>query len=213
MKQIPPIIKMQRGKYSRSQVLILGIYFLLALAMTYPLITNLCAVPASSGDKYQFIWNIWWINKCLLEGKNVFNIDYLFYPHAFSGVFHTFALTPVLLTVPAYHLLGVIANYNLIILLGFWLSAFFCYQLVCYLTDSTRAGFIAGIIYGFNPIHTRAAYEGGYLNFAFDALVPLFVLAFITFFDKRRVKYIAYSAILYSAIVSVSYTHLRAHET
>jgi hypothetical protein len=36
------------------------------------------------GDAYHYVWDFWWVKKAILEGKNIFYTDYLFYPY---GVF------------------------------------------------------------------------------------------------------------------------------
>lgn len=157
------------------------------------------------GDKYQFIWNIWWVNKCVMEFKDIYTIDYLFYPFSFSGAFHTFAIFPILLTMPFYHIFGAVFVYNLIVFLSFLLAGIFMFKLIYYFTKESKSAFIAGMIFAFNPARVRLASSGGYFNMFFDAFVPLFILYFYKMLETRKYKYTILSAILFSSIFYTGY--------
>jgi len=146
-------------------------FFALTIIMTCPAFTHFFSSPVSVyGDKYQFICNIWWGNKCIIEFKDIYTIDYLFYPFSFSGVFHTFAIFPIVLTMPFYHLLGPVFVYNLIAFLSFFLAGVFMFRFVLYLTKDRPSVFIAGMIFAFNPVRIRMVSSGGYFNMYFQAL-------------------------------------------
>ncbi len=191
-------------EHIRLNIIPYSLFFILTIIMTYPLVIYFFSHPISVyGDKYQFIWNIWWVNKCILEFKDIYTIDYLFYPFSFSGVFHTFSIFPILITIPFYHLFGPVFVYNLIAFLSFFLAGVFMYKLVLYLTKDMPSAFIAGIIFAFNPVRIRMVSSGGYFNMHFDAFVPLFVLFFLKMLKTGRYRYAIISSL---AFISIFYT-------
>ncbi len=192
--------------FKNRQYFIVLLFFLLTLVMTYPTFICFFSRPiASYGDKYQFIWNIWWVNKCIMEFKDIYTIDYLFYPFSFCGIFHAFGLFPILITIPFYHLFGVVFTYNLIAFLSFFLGGLFMYRLVLYLTKDSSSAFIAGLIFAFSPIRVRLVSNSGYFNMYFDAFVPLFVLFFYKMLETRKYKYAVFSSLCFASIFYTEY--------
>lgn len=65
-----------------------GVYLLIAVIVTYPLITQLSSafVGYVHGDAYEMAHHIWWINHALATGQNPFFAANLAYPDGINGV-------------------------------------------------------------------------------------------------------------------------------
>ena len=131
----------------------------LSVILTWPLILGLGRdVPGDLGDSLLNMWILGWGTKhvpLLLTlqiswadfwNANIFHPD----PLALALSEHLFGQTLQIL--PVYWLTGnIILCYNLLFISTFALSAFGTYLLVRDLTGDRRAGFIAGLVYGFLP--------------------------------------------------------------
>ena len=136
-----------------------GLYSLLAVVLTWPLILGLGSdVPGDLGDSLLNMWILGWGAEHvprLLTGSigwsdfwnaNIFHPD----PLALALSEHLFG--QVLQILPIYWLTGnIILCYNLLFISTFALSGFGTYLLVRDLTGDKRAAFIAGLVYGFLP--------------------------------------------------------------
>jgi hypothetical protein len=86
-------------------------------------------------------------------GESLYYTDYLFYPDGVSLVFHSFSHVNTAISLVLQPWIGQPAAYNVTILLSYLLSAFGMYLLIEYLTGSTVAGIVSGIVFAFNPYH------------------------------------------------------------
>ena len=134
---------------------VLGLFAVLTLAITYPLPLRMNQVLAGGDiDDYINPWVDWWTHHVLTTpGESLYYTDYLFYPDGVSLVFHSFSHTNTAVSLALQPWIGQPAAYNMTILLSYLLSAFGMYLLIEYLTGSTVAGIVSGIVFAFNPYH------------------------------------------------------------
>jgi len=169
-----------------EHVIVLELYTLLTILAFHKLfilgIDNY--VIGDHGDAWQFIWNFWWVKKAILEGRNIFYTDYLFYPNGTYLYFHTLNLTAILMVFP---LMLFIDNlkliYNISVLLAFILSGYFMYLFLNYFLDRKGkdisfnkkfVSFLGGCIYAFSPYVVSKAL--GYFNLLSVEWIPLALL-------------------------------------
>jgi hypothetical protein len=126
-------------------------YTLLSFAWTYPLIVNFSTkMIGYGGDRYIYIWNMWWMKKALVElHTNPLFTDYIFYPKGISLTFHDFSIFNSFVSIPLQGIFTLEEIYNILFLLTFILGGFGCFLLVRYLTGDHLAAFLSGIIFGF----------------------------------------------------------------
>ncbi len=126
-------------------------YTVLSLVWTYPLILKFStSMFGLGGDRYIYLWDMWWMKKSLLElHTNPLYTDYLFYPKGIDLSFHDFSIFNSLLSVPLQSVFSVEEIYNLLFLSSFVLGGFGSFLLVRYLTGSSLAGFLSGLIFAF----------------------------------------------------------------
>ena len=69
----------------RTHLLVIGLYTLLALVLTWPLAAHLTShIPGEATwafDESTFIWNMWWLKFSLLNlGQTPLHSNYIFFP-------------------------------------------------------------------------------------------------------------------------------------
>ncbi|GAK50407.1 hypothetical protein U14_01638 [Candidatus Moduliflexus flocculans] len=149
---VPAIASPEPPSYSRWPLLAAFIAFLLlSLVWTHPFITQFSTkMFGIGGDRYIHLWNMWWMNKALVElHVNPLTTDYLFQPAGIDLSFHDYSLFNALLSVPLQRFLTLTEIYNLLMLASFVVGGFGCVLLLRYLTGSTLAGVISGLIFAF----------------------------------------------------------------
>jgi hypothetical protein len=100
------------------------------------------------GDPLFSTWRVAWVNHQLFSNpRHLFDAN-IFYPEPLTLTFSDPVILPALTAGPLLAL-GVhpVVAYNLLLMSGFWFSGIAVYLLVDRLTSSSRAAFIAGLIY------------------------------------------------------------------
>jgi hypothetical protein len=194
----------------RLQLLVILIYILSALVLTWPLAAHFGThVPGNGVDDPPLTWNLWWVRYALLDlGRNPFDCDYLFYPLGINLAFYTLTVLNGLLSIPVQAVLGLIPASNLLLLSSFVLSGYGAFLLSSYLLarrqastpsgeDAARqvadlrpsqmlfAAFTAGLVYAFAS--SKLAYAAlGQWNIASSQWIPFYVLCLFKMTDHPR---------------------------
>lgn len=163
--------------------LVILIYALLTLVMTYPVIAQLGTHLVGFGDDmWVHYWNNWWVKKVLTEGGSVYSTRLLFHPQMVSLVYHNFGWVNIagwLLLEPA---VGGVAASNLVYLANITLCAFAMFILARYLLRSAGAAFVAGLVYGCWPYRLS---DYGHPNMTSTEWLPLALLCVILLVRER----------------------------
>jgi hypothetical protein len=152
-----------------TQLLLIALYIVLTLVLTYPLVTHFSTHVLGTDiwafDEYTFIWNMWWFKHSLLDlQSNPLFSDYIFYPLGICLVLYTYNLFNALVALPLQAWLGLPAIANLINVLSLAFSGYGTYLLLRYLLrlDEQQkarvlslecAAFIGGLVYAFSSYH------------------------------------------------------------
>jgi hypothetical protein len=176
-----------RGRERWIDLLVLLVYVLISLAMSYPLPARMQThVPGRrQADARVFQWNNWWVKQALLKGLDLYFTEYMFYPSGVSLAGHNFDWISSFLSVPLDLLLGPAVAYNLMFLLTLFLSGFSAYLLVRYLVNRRDAAFVAGLVFAFFPYHLSGNWDGQ-MNLANIQWIPLSVLYVLRMIDRKR---------------------------
>jgi len=150
------------------------------------------------GDAWQFIWNFWWVKKAILERRNIFYTDYLFYPHGTHLYFHTLNLAGIFMVFPLLFLIeNLILVYNIAVLLTFILSGYFMYLFLHYFLGGDKKRkridwtkeiicFLGGCMYAFSPYVVLKAL--GYFNLLSVQWFPLVLLFTFKILNEKSFK-------------------------
>ena len=134
-------------------------YSVLSVVLTWPLILGIGSdVPGDLGDSLLNMWILAWgaehmpqLATGAISWSEFWNAN-IFHPEPLALALSEHLFGQTLQILPVYWLTGnIILCYNLLFISTFALSALGTYLLVRDLTGSTRAAFIAGLIYGFLP--------------------------------------------------------------
>lgn len=167
-----------------TEIVILGVYIVMTVALTWPLVAHMPTLLA--GDDVDVLinpWADWWTRKALTEGLDLYYTDYLFFPNGTSLVFHSFSHVNTALSLVLTPLIGAFAAYNVGILLTYVVSGFGMYLLTKYLTGCPPAAFVAGVVFAFHPYHM---FQSSHPVLVTTQFIPLFVLAFIRLFHDTE---------------------------
>ncbi len=183
-----------------SPFLILIIYTLLTLIMTYPLIFNLTnAVPNDIGDPLLNTWILAWnVHAWLTDPLNLFNAN-IFHPLPNTLAYSEHLSSAALLVLPILTFSAEpILAYNLSLLTSFPLASYGMYLLTLHWSGQRRAAFIGGIIFGFAPYRFAAIAHLQLLTFQWLPFALLFLDKIIA---PKQPQYPAKSFRLYIAFV------------
>jgi hypothetical protein len=165
---------------------VLAAYFILALALTYPLVLYLTThVPGDGRDDPPLVWNLWWVGHALLDlHSNPLTCSYMFYPIGVNLTFFTLTILNAFLSVPLQMAAGVVLASNANLLLSYTVAGFGMYLLALDVLAgggerrsrfAWAAAFVAGLVYAFAPIKMIFASLGQF-NMTSTQWLPFCVL-------------------------------------
>ncbi len=178
-------------KRTRLQLIILALYILLTLLLTFPWVLHFGdAFPGTATwafDESTFVWNIWRFKHNLLDLQiSPLHTTDIFFPLGIDLVLYTYNFQNALLGLPLLLGLNLTLASNFTILLAYVLSGYGTYLLIRYLlprrTGNTPAGhaaaFIGGAVYAF--LASRAVFAAlGHYDIVSTEFIPFFALFFI----------------------------------
>ncbi len=187
------------------QSIVLMLYLLLALVLTYPLAANFTThVPGSETwafDEYSFVWSQWWVKYALFDANvSPLYTRHVFYPLGVNLVSFTMLWTNAVLGLPIQLAFDVIPAVNAAVLATFVLGAFGMYLLVLYLFRvsgfkfqdetwnwelETLAAFVAGAVFAFAS--SRMVYAAlGHYTVLTTQWFPFYILFLIKTLREPR---------------------------
>jgi hypothetical protein len=184
-----------------SHLAVLGLFVVLSLVLTYPLVKDLgsriLGAPAP-GDNFEYLYKVWWFKHALfdLRVSPFFNAD-MFYPFGYNVALSETTISNAIPALPLTLLGGEVAAYNLLLLMSFVLSGFGMYLLALHLTGSRIAGLLSGIVFAFCPY--RMAHLGtGHLPLMGTQWLPLLFLYLDRMVMQQRSSDAFMGALFYS---------------
>src|SRR6266567_1089658 len=156
-------------------------YLLFAFSIGLNLTTSY--IGTSSHDQLQFIWTLYWWPYAISHHINPFFSTFIWHPY---GTDLSIAPASVpgasFIALPITLIFGPVASYNLLIIIGSALSAFFTFLITTYLTKSLKAGVIAGLLFGFS---TYQFVQVIHLHIELTFLIPLIGYLCLLFWEKK----------------------------
>ncbi len=184
----------------RPHLIILALYTLLAMGLTWPLTLYLPThVPGEATwafDESTFVWNMWWLKHSLLTlGQSLFHTDYTFFPLGIDLTTYTFNLFNAAFGLPLQLALSLPPASNLTLLFSYISSAYGMFLLSLYLLPRHTprsmapdlAAFIAGAGFAFSA--SRMMYVAlGHYNFVTIQWFPFYTLFLLQTLRRGRLK-------------------------
>ncbi|MDH4138661.1 MAG: hypothetical protein OEW09_18375, partial [Anaerolineae bacterium] len=222
---------------ARIHLLIIGLYLVLSLALTYPLILRFTThVPGSATwafDEYTFLWNMWWFKHSTFDLQtNPLYSSHIFYPLGISLVLYTYHLHNALLSVPLQSFLSLATINNILLIGSLTLSGYGTFLLLKYLlitgqdtspiptplsgkrrldspTSSPRRG-MAAFLGGIVYAFTASRFVYlalGHYNFASNHWIPFYALYVIKTIREPRMKNALWAGIFLTLTLSCEMTY------
>ena len=182
-----------------------GVFVLLVLLYTWPLVLNPSAHLRQWLDVHYFVWELGWVARRIFEAPSSLFDANIFYPHGLSLAYSEPMLVPAVIAfAPVYAMSrNPILAYNVTVVLFQALAGWAGYYAARRLTRSSAAGWIGGIAFALSPIRS------GYYHFAHMQLsfaMPLAFLAFARFLERHRAGDLAWALFfLWCQMVTVMY--------
>lgn len=130
------------------------VFLALTLLLTNPLSLHVWNAVEDKQDGLLNTWIVAWVGHALTTNPlDLFNTN-IFYPYPNTLAFSEILLPPSLFALPfTLATDNPIFGYNLALLAMLWLDAFAMYLFVYDVTRRTEAGWVAGVVYAFNPFN------------------------------------------------------------
>jgi hypothetical protein len=164
--------------------LALGLLLLATLVMSMPLPLHLgTALPGDNFDTWVALWDTWWLPQSLSQETGPYFVTYIFYPRGADMTFRPYRWTVLVSWLPLSHLIGGVAAFNVVNLLGAWLGGVTTYYLLRYFDFDRTVAWFGGAYYAFFPallMRTLQKPNTGSLHW-----LPAFMLAFVWALRKR----------------------------
>jgi hypothetical protein len=176
----------------------------IAVVDTYPLALKPSSTIGVHGDAYFSVWRLAWIaHQLRTDPLHLFDAN-IYYPERATLAYSDAMLLPGVVLAPfAWAGADALAIYNLTLLASFVLNAMAACVVVRYLTGSTTAGLIGGLIFGFAP-HRFDHFNHLEIQFAF--WIPLAAYAWHRAVAADRARsYFRVGALLAFQVLSCIY--------
>jgi hypothetical protein len=156
-------------------------YLLFAFSIGWNLTTSY--IGKSSHDQIQYIWTLYWWPYAISHHLNPLFTMYIWHPYGTElSIAPTAMPGASFLALPITLLFGSVASFNLLIIIGNALSAFFTFLITKYLTNSYQAGVIAGLLFGFS---TYQFVQLVHLHTELTFVLPLIGYLVLLFWEKK----------------------------
>ncbi len=145
---------LERITPDKTTILVILIYVVLTIIMTWPLASRLGThFPGDIDreDHWVHQWTFWWVRQAIITGQNPLFTQLMFFPEGVSLSSHNIPWLNIAFWLPLQAVLGQTIAYNLVFLATFVFNAFAGYLLALDVTKSKWASFIGGVVFGFWP--------------------------------------------------------------
>ena len=126
------------------------------------------------GDNFVFVWNPWWVARCLAEHRSPYFCELQYAPFGTPLVFHCLALVPTLVIAGLTKLLSLPLAYNLVAAGLSPVAGLCAYALANYVTRDRAAAVAGGVVFMLCPY--MASKLLGHMNLSCAAFLPLYTL-------------------------------------
>lgn len=155
------------------------LFLILTLLMVLPVLpvfsTAIAGGPVARRDAWQNVWNLWWVQQALSEGRSPFVTPMLYHPEGADLSLQTLNVTNGLLVFPVTAVWGPVAGYNTALILGFVLSGLGAYALALEMVKKPAAALLSACLFTFSPFHVTKLWDGQLELIAMQWL-PLYAL-------------------------------------
>jgi hypothetical protein len=144
--------------------------WMFAPAWSSPTTTTL---EGGNGDTAIFVWFLRWVPFALEHGHDLLVSHHLNYPDGVNLMWNTSLPLPGLVLAPVTTIWGPVLSFNILLVLGYGLSAWCAYLAIRRFATGHLAAAAGGLVYGFSP---AIRVQSHHLHMSLAFLVPLMLL-------------------------------------
>src|SRR5260221_914287 len=163
-------------------------YSLLTVILTWPLVARLNTVlPSDAIDPTWSAWILWWNAHTVPLTTGWWNAPFFWPTQGVLGLSdHYLGMAP--LTSPLQWLgAGPVTTFNMLYLVSFPFSALAAHALGYTLTGRHDAGFVSGLVYGFNPFHIS---QSSHIQFVASWWMPIALVGLHQYVRRREARWL-----------------------
>ncbi|MFA6525152.1 MAG: hypothetical protein WCT33_02655 [Patescibacteria group bacterium] len=200
------MIKSKTFSNIKQYLLIITLFVILTVVMTYPWINHMNSWVHDGADSYFIAWNLAWdVNSFQNNIGNIFNAN-IFYPHENTLAYSEHLVGTALLVWPILALThNPILAYNIVTFIFFALGAYCMYLFMFKLTRNLPVSIISAIIFGFNPYRV-IHFSQIHLQVIF--FFPLILLILHRIFELKKNRDFIFLVLAYVALGYMSMHYL-----
>ena len=182
-------------------------YFIMFCLLTYPLILTFSThFFGDFKDVLQNVWNIWWINKAVLNPNlypSIWQTNMLHWPYGTTLFGQTLNPFNGYIAIILLRFLSITETYNAITIFGFVMGGLTMYWLAYYLTRSFWGSTLAGFIFTFSSYHFAQAHA--HMNLVSLEWIPLFILCWYLLITKPNIITAVSAAVVLWMVILCDY--------
>lgn len=177
---------------------VVGLYTLLALIFTYPLVLNYSdyIVGHMESDVWKHLWGFWWVRRRLIQDC-VLPLHTFLLNFPYGGALYFIDSLNGVLSVPLQSFLSIVQTFNTIVIFNLVLAASGTYVLVKGMTAHRAAAFSAGAVYAFSA-YMGSSIASGITESINIGYLPFFCHYFMCQFRTRSYKDAFLAALFFS---------------
>jgi len=162
----------------RNEALVVLLYVIVLMIMTYPLVFKLgTIIPFHNPDTYTAMWQNWWLQQVLTRGADVNFTTYLFYPNGLDVTLIPQRWTSYPIWAIYNALWGDPIAYNLTVLTQSLIKAYAMFRLILLFVPHRPSAWIGGAFFAFSPRILVGAIQQP--NTSAVEFIPIFMIAFV----------------------------------
>lgn len=184
------------------------LFFLLAVAWTFPLVLHLTSsISGAAGDNLSFLWNSWWTREFVQHrARSLFLTDRLFAPFGIDLVQNTHTVLPAMASATVFGTFPLVTAHNLTFLASLTANGICAYALAFDRLRDRTAAIIAGLLFAGSPYLSIHAL--GHVNLINAWGIPLFALACIRALERNSWLAAVLTGVIAAAIGYTDYYYL-----
>ncbi len=180
---------------------VLLVFILLTAVFTFPLILNMGSyIPGfhSSDEPYGALWSFWWTGYSHVNHLDPTKVDMIAAP--FGRIIEPGYALWNLISKGLILMGGVVAAYNIQVLLSFLLTGIISFLLARRILNSSICALFSAVIFTFCPYHFVRSWQ--HLGLAHIQWMPLYLLALFLLNDNLRIRNVVLAAISFALVMS-----------
>ena len=202
------VSKINGRQYTFALLLFMAVTFFYEFPAVLNLDTHFVGSPR--GDKFQFIWNFWWVRYAINElGQMPFFCPLQYYPTGVSLALHDTTYFWSFLSVPLQSIFDLRTILNLFLLLCFPLNAMAFYHLARTVTGNHRGAIIGSLLFAFCP-YLVGRFHVGHIQYLGVFFMPLLLLEVYRYSRNHRRRHMVTAGIYFWLTALISYYYAAA---